>query len=76
MFPDQIKGLLAYLKDSEQGRRIVYGSDYPWTPYAGVKALSEDHDKHLSSYLPGEEDAVGTGNAKRLLAWKGRPSGK
>ena len=72
VFPDQIKGLLAYLRDSEKGKRIVYGSDYPWTPFAGVKALSEDHDKYLSTFFQGEEDAVGEGNAKRLLAWKGQ----
>ncbi|KAK5945400.1 hypothetical protein PMZ80_002605 [Knufia obscura] len=72
VFPDQIRGLLAYLKDSEKGKRIVYGSDYPWTPFAGVKALSEAHDTHLSSFFPGEEESVAEGNAKRLLGAKGR----
>lgn len=72
VFPDQIKGLLAYLKDSEKGKRIVYGSDFPWTPFAGVKPLSEDHDKYLSTFFPGEEQNIGTENAKRLLAAKGK----
>ena len=72
VFPDQIKGLLAYLDDKGKGKRLCYGSDFSWTPFAGVKALSEDHDKYLPEYFPGEEADVCEGNAKRLLAWKGR----
>jgi len=36
--------------------------------------LSEDHDRYLSGYFPGDEEAIGEGNAKRLLEWKGRQS--
>ncbi|KAK5089922.1 hypothetical protein LTR05_000089 [Lithohypha guttulata] len=73
IFPDQIKGLLAYLEEKTKGKRMVYGSDIPWTPFGAVKTLSEDHDKYVGEFFPGEEELVGTGNAERLLNWKGRP---
>lgn len=72
VFPNQIKGLLAYLNDETKGKRMVYGSDWPWTPSGGVKALSEDHEKYVSDFFPGEEDALGSGNAQRLLDAKGK----
>jgi len=72
VFPDQIKGLLAYLDEKKKGERLVYGSDFPWTPFAGVEALSKDHDKYLSDFFPGDEEKLMSGNAKRLLEWKGK----
>lgn len=72
VFPDQIKGLLAYLDEKTKGQRMVYGSDIPWTPFPAVKALSDDHDKYVTDSFPGEENALGTGNAERLLAAKGK----
>lgn len=72
VFPDQIKGLLAYFNDATKGKRMVYGSDFPWTPFGGVKVLSEDHDKYVSEFFPGEEEALGMGNAIRLLKSKGK----
>lgn len=70
-FPNQIKGLLAHLDDDKKDMRIVYGSDYPWTPFAGVKILSEAHDEHLSTFFPGAEQAIGSENAVRLLNSRG-----
>lgn len=71
VFPDQIKGLLPYLDLGDYTKRLVYGSDYPWTPAPAVTTLSESHDKHVSDFFPGTEDNLGEGNAKRLLAAKG-----
>ena len=69
--PDQIMGLLPYLRDAEGGAatRVVYGSDFPYTPLGGVRMLSEDHDRYLPEVFPAAEDRerICTGNAKRLL---------
>lgn len=72
VFPDQIKGLLTYFTEETKGKRMVYGSDFPWTPAPAVKSLSEDHDKYLSEFFPGEEEALAYGNAQRLLDTKGK----
>lgn len=69
VFPDQIKGLLAYLDKGDYTKRLVYGSDYPWTPLPGVVKLSEDHDVYVKDFFP--EEQLGEGNAKRLLSAKG-----
>lgn len=75
VFPEQIQGLLVYFDEETKGKRMVYGSDFPWTPFTGVKALSEDHDKYLSHFFPGEEDAVLQKNAIRLLESRGKQKG-
>lgn len=64
-FPEQIRGLLPYISVE----RILYGSDFPYTPLGGVLALSADHDKYLHEVFPEEKDqrALCTGNAVRLL---------
>ena len=51
-FPEQIKGLLEYVTVD----RMLYGSDFPYTPMPAVQALSKDHDEHLSRvFASGEE---------------------
>ena len=51
-FTEQIKGLLEYVKVD----RMLYGSDFPFTPLAPVIALSEEHDKYLPEVFPNRED--------------------
>lgn len=64
-FPDQILGLLRYVEPS----RLLYGSDYPFTPVAGVKALAESMSTGLEEVFPDETVRRGiyTGNAQELL---------
>lgn len=64
-FPEQIKGLLEYTSVD----RIVYGSDFPFTPLKFVSLLSEDHDKYLPAVFSNKEDqeALCYNNATRLL---------
>ncbi|KIW71241.1 hypothetical protein, variant 1 [Phialophora macrospora] len=65
-FPEQIKGLLEYVTVD----RMLYGSDFPYTPLRGVQALSKEHDDHLSSVFPNEEDTekLCSKNAVKLLS--------
>ena len=51
-FPEQIKGLLEYTSID----RIMFGSDFPWTPMKFVAELSEDHDKYMPTVIPNTED--------------------
>ena len=64
-FTEQIKGLLEYVSVE----RMLYGSDFPWTPLAPAITLSEDHDKFLHSVFPDKEDQekLCRGNAMKLL---------
>ncbi|RFU78011.1 aminocarboxymuconate-semialdehyde decarboxylase [Trichoderma arundinaceum] len=43
VFPEQIQGLLPYVN----GTRILYGSDYPYTPESGVLELAENMNQEL-----------------------------
>ncbi|RMZ78487.1 hypothetical protein DV737_g3873, partial [Chaetothyriales sp. CBS 132003] len=63
---EQIKGLLEYVTVD----RIVYGSDFPWTPLKPVVSLSDEHDKYLSVVFKNDEDRekLNTKNALKLLA--------
>ena len=47
-FPEQINGLLEHVSID----RIMYGSDFPWTPLKLVTELSVDHDKYLPLVFP------------------------
>jgi predicted TIM-barrel fold metal-dependent hydrolase len=71
-FPEQIKGLLEYVTVE----RMLYGSDFPYTPLKAVQVLSEEHDKYLKGVFPEEEDQekLCRGNARRLLEARGRGS--
>lgn len=64
-FTEQIKGLLEYVSVE----RMLYGSDFPWTPLAPVITLSEGHDKYLGVVFPDEKDQekLCRGNARKLL---------
>lgn len=64
-FEEQIRGLLQYVGVD----RVVYGSDFPWTPMAPVVGLSQEHDRYLPVVFEREEDRrlLCTGNARRLL---------
>lgn len=64
-FPEQIKGLLEYTTVD----RILYGSDFPFTPLKFVTELSQDHDKFLPEVFSSREDqeALRYKNALRLL---------
>ena len=64
-FPEQVTGLLQYVTQE----RILYGTDFPWTPINIVTELSQDHDEHVPRVFSDEKkrDAFCFGNAKRLL---------
>jgi 6-methylsalicylate decarboxylase len=64
-FPAQVHGILQYVTPD----RILYGTDFPFTPLRAVIACSDSHDQHLNKVFPrdGEVEAVCRGNAKRLL---------
>lgn len=51
-FPEQIKGLLQYVTVD----RMLYGSDFPFTPLKIVTPLSQEHDQYLPEVFPGQED--------------------
>ena len=63
-FPDQLHGLLRVV----DFRRILYGSDYPYTPIPSVIELAGTLDRELSElFNPQEMKAIYHGNAARLL---------
>ena len=64
-FPEQIKGLLEYTSAD----RILYGSDFPFTPLKVVTVLSEAHDKYLPEVFSKKEEQEDLcyKNATRLL---------
>jgi len=64
-FPEQIRGLLQYITVE----RILYGSDFPFTPLKAVTALSEEHDQYLHEVFPQkqDQDALCSGNAAKLF---------
>jgi len=51
-FPEQTKGLLEYITVD----RMLYGSDFPFTPHRAVGALSQEHDQFLPEVFPEDED--------------------
>lgn len=67
-FPDQIHGLLRFVDSS----RLLYGSDYPFTPGQVVSELVKDLDEGMKGLWGGEEGegkrrGIWEGNAKRML---------
>lgn len=67
-FPDQIHGLLRFVDPS----RLLYGSDYPFTPGKAVSILLKDMDEGMRLLWSGEggeekRRGVWEDNAKRLL---------
>ncbi len=65
VFPDQIYGLLRDVNAS----RILYGSDYPYTPGVGVIQLAQLLNQDIGTAIPSQADqiAVYRGNAEALL---------
>jgi predicted TIM-barrel fold metal-dependent hydrolase len=53
--------------------RILYGSDFPYTPLQAVQLLSEEHDKYLPDVVSNKKDQekMCNGDARKLLASKG-----
>jgi predicted TIM-barrel fold metal-dependent hydrolase len=63
-FPDQIHGMLRLVDSS----RLLYGSDFPFTPGAVVRQLAAVVDKELPGiFNEGELKDIYMGNAERLL---------
>lgn len=65
-FPDQIKELLLYVKTD----RLLYGSDYPFTPEMAVVGLAGVMTKEMQKMWDDEKERemILSGNARRLLA--------
>jgi len=64
-FPDQIHGLLRIVGPE----RLLYGSDYPFTPALGVKMLAVEMKGGLEEIFEDEavREGIYKGNAERLL---------
>ncbi|KAL3487480.1 hypothetical protein BJX62DRAFT_228001 [Aspergillus germanicus] len=65
-FPDQIYGLLRYVG----ARRIVYGSDFPYTPGKDVVGIAGVIDEGIAGVFPDQFDRenIFSGNAETILA--------
>ncbi|KAK6210645.1 hypothetical protein LQW54_005994 [Pestalotiopsis sp. IQ-011] len=67
VFPNQIHGLLRTLGEGGE-ERIVYGSDYPFTPEKVVADLMEQFDDGCEkTFDAAQRDGINSGNAKRLF---------
>ncbi|KAK2018434.1 amidohydrolase [Colletotrichum eremochloae] len=67
VFPDQINGLLRTLGDGG-AQKLVYGSDYPFTPRKAVVDLGAKMDQGCEDlFNEDQRRAVYSGNAERLL---------
>jgi len=68
VFPDQIKGLLPYADK----KKIMYGSDYPYTPEDSVYEVATEMGELLPQQFPTQEeqDDIYYNNAARLLGDK------
>lgn len=64
-FPDQIHGLLPFTSSS----RLLYGSDFSFTPAGVIQDLATEMDDGLKKLFPDEKErqALYSGNAKRLF---------
>lgn len=67
-FPDQIAGLLRYV----QPDRLLYGTDFPFTPATYVEVLAKTMQRGFEETFPdaGTRTAIYTTNAQRLLESK------
>lgn len=62
-FPDQVYGLLRFVgKD-----RLLYGSDYPFTPEEGTVGLAKATEEEIEEWEAEDRRNVLVSNAKRLL---------
>lgn len=73
VFPDQIHGILRYVDTT----RLLYGTDYPFTPGSGALGMSRRMDIELPRAFPDQDDcrAILSGNAVKLLEGDGGRSG-
>ncbi|MCJ1471628.1 hypothetical protein MMC13_000268 [Lambiella insularis] len=68
-FPDQIHGLLRTLRKGGE-QRLVYGSDYPFTPEDVVVDLADQMDQGCKELFDADQrSAVYSGNAKTRLGF-------
>lgn len=66
-FPNQIHGLLRILEDGGE-QRLLYGTDYPFTPENVVVSLADQMDKGSTKIFNADQrSAVYFGNAERLF---------
>lgn len=67
-FPDQIHALLRAVGQD----RLLYGSDFPFTPFLGCVKLAIDMEGGLKEIFPDESvrEGVFVGNARRMLGEK------
>lgn len=67
-FPEQTRGLLEYISVD----RMLYGSDFPFTPLPVVSGLSAEHDKFLPELFEdeAEREKICSKNAIRLFGGK------
>ncbi|KAF9891569.1 hypothetical protein FE257_003580 [Aspergillus nanangensis] len=65
VFPDQIYGLLRYVGVN----RLLYGSDFPYTPATGVVGLAHTMNEDIGTAFPDihDQQSILAGNARRLL---------
>lgn len=73
VFPDQIHGLIRYVDTS----RLLYGTDYPFTPGSGALGMSRIMDMELPCVFLDEGDcrAILADNAVKLLEGAGGRTG-
>lgn len=71
-FPDQVYGLLRVLGEGGE-QRLVYGTDYPFTPEKIAISLTDQLERGLEGLFDDERRrAVYSGNAQRLLGLPGK----
>ncbi|KAI0470407.1 amidohydrolase [Xylariaceae sp. FL0804] len=69
-FPDQIHGLLRALGPAGE-EKLVYGSDYPFTPVPVVEELAEKLDRGCAEvFNEKQRRALYSGNAERLFGFE------
>lgn len=63
--PEQLTGLLQYVS----AERILYGTDFPWTPLSVVTELSTSHDRHIPELFANKRkvDDITWKNAQRVF---------
>ncbi|KAK7911189.1 hypothetical protein PG985_013670 [Apiospora marii] len=71
-FPDQLYGLLRVLGEGGE-QRLVYGTDYPFTPENVAIALTYQLEKGLNELFDEQErHVVYSGNVQRLFSFPGK----
>lgn len=73
VFPDQIHGLLRYVDAS----RLLYGTDYPFTPGSGALGMSRIMETELPRVFPDQDEcrSILADNAMKVLEGAGGRAG-